>query len=60
MAVDEYAVGVIAFYLFSGMKDCNPYKIPRSLEDDDQIFDHLERSVLDFSQPIWQCYKFAE
>ena len=40
MAVDEYAVGVLAYYLFSGMKDY-PCKIPLSLTDDEQIYEHL-------------------
>lgn len=43
MVVDEYAVGVLAYYLFSGMKDY-PCKIPLSLTDDLEIFDHLANS----------------
>ena len=47
MAVDEYAVGVLAYYLFSGMKDY-PCKIPLSLTDDLDIYDHLAQADLTF------------
>ena len=56
--VDEYAVGVLAYYLFSGMKDY-PCKIPLSLTDDRQIFNHLEQAQLEFRQPIWEHYRFS-
>ena len=52
MVVDEYAIGVLAYYLFSGMKDY-PCKIPLSLTDDLEICDHLANSQLEFNQPVW-------
>ena len=58
MMVDEYAVGVITYYLFSGMKDF-PCKIPLSLSDDDDIYDFLEQSEIHFKQPVWESYRFA-
>ena len=59
MAVDEYAVGVLAYYLFSGMKDY-PCKIPLFLTDDLDIYDHLAQAKLSFSQPIWSHYRFGK
>ena len=47
MAVDEYAIGVLAYFLFSGMKDY-PCKIPLYLTDDLDIYDHLGRAELKF------------
>ena len=47
MAVDEYAVGVLAYYMFSGMKDY-PCKIPLSLADDMKIYHYLEKADLEF------------
>lgn len=52
LLVDEYAVGVLAYYLFSGMKDY-PCKIPLSLKDDLEIYEHIGKSTLEFKQPIW-------
>lgn len=59
MAVDEYAVGVIAFYLFSGMKDY-PCKIPLFLTDDLEIYEYLQESAkVEFTQPVWESYRFS-
>mmetsp|Transcript_21062 Transcript_21062/g.25884 ORF Transcript_21062/g.25884 Transcript_21062/m.25884 type:complete len:129 (+) Transcript_21062:1104-1490(+) len=43
LAVDEYAIGVLAFFLFSGMKDY-PCKIPLSLTDDMEIYEYIRSS----------------
>ena len=59
LLVDEYAVGVLAYYLFSGMKDY-PFKIPLSLTDDMEIYDYLCEEEVQFSQPIWTLYKSSE
>ena len=48
MAVDEYAVGVLAYYLFSGMKEY-PFKIPLTFTDDSEIFEHLSETELQFN-----------
>lgn len=47
LTVDEYAVGVLAYYLFSGMKDY-PGKIPLSLTDDLDIYEYLLNAKLQF------------
>ncbi len=59
LAIDEYAVGVLAYYLFSGMKDY-PWKIPLWLTDDLEIFDYLAQAQLEFKQPVWDRYRFSK
>ena len=49
-------MGVLAYYLFSGMKEY-PYKIPLTLTDDSEIFEHLSETELQFNQSIWSHYK---
>ena len=58
--MDQYAVGVIAFYLFSGMKEY-PCKIPLYLTDDLDIYEHLQEAAdqVEFSQPVWESYRFS-
>lgn len=56
MAVDVYAIGVVAFYMFGGMKDF-PFKIPLSLTDDMRIYSHLVGQQLEFKQPVWGHYR---
>ena len=59
LMVEEYAIGVLAFHLFSGMKDY-PRKIPLSLTDDLKIFNYLQQAQLEFKQPIWEHYRFSK
>ncbi len=59
MAVDEYAIGVLAYFLFSGMKDY-PCKIPLYLTDDLDIYDHLGQAELKFEQPVWGQYRYGD
>jgi len=52
MLVDEYSIGVLAYYLFSGANDY-PRKVPLSLTDDMQIYHYLQGAEVKFDQPIW-------
>lgn len=52
LGVDTYAIGVLAYYLFSGARDY-PRRVPLYLTDDMKIYHFLENADLNFSQPIW-------
>ena len=59
LAADEYAIGVLAFYMFGGMKDY-PCKIPLFLTEDLEIYEHLRKAKLDFQKPVWDQYRFGK
>ena len=58
MAVDEYAIGVLAYHLFTGAREF-PRKVPLSLTDDMEIYRFLEKTELQFNQPIWSQFRFS-
>mgnify|MGYP003903461517 FL=1 len=47
LLIDEYAIGVLAYHLFSGAKDY-PRKVPLSLTDDMQIYHYLQKTEVKF------------
>ena len=53
--VDEYAIGVLAFYMFSGGEF--PYQIPHTIKKDEKIYRFISKSQLEFKHSIWSRYK---
>ena len=52
--VDEYAVGVLAYYMFSGGEF--PYLIPQSIKKDERIYRFISKTCIDFKQSSWSRY----
>ena len=55
--VDEYAVGVIAYYMFTGGE--MPYQIPSTIKKDERIYRFISKACIDFKQPCWANYSYG-
>ena len=44
--VDEYAVGVVAYYMFTGGEF--PYQIPSTIKKDERIYRFISKTCIDF------------
>ena len=53
--VDEYAIGVLAYYMFSGGE--YPYQIPLTIKKDEKIYRFISKSCIDFKHLIWSRYQ---